>query len=59
MIMHDLNEGKIMVTTMPTKVNQDMVVVVEKMETSCFAVPHFQPIPLPLNNKTQTGLALT
>lgn len=58
MIMHDLNEGKIMVTTMPTQVNQDMVVAVGKMETSSFAVPHFQPIPLPLDNKTQTGLAL-
>ena len=58
MMMHDLNEGKIMVTTMPTQVNQDMVVAVGKMETSSFAVRHFQPIPLPFDNKTQTGLAL-
>ena len=57
-IMHNLNEGKIMVTAMPTKVNQDMVVAVWKIETSSFAVRHFQPIPLPLHNKTQTGLAL-
>ena len=56
--MHNLNEGKIMVTAMPSKVNQDMVVALGKMETSSFAVPHFQPISLPLNNKTQTGLAL-
>ena len=57
--MHDLNEGKIMVTAMPTKANQDnMVVAVGKMETSSFAVRHFQPIPLPFNNKTHTRLAL-
>ena len=56
--MHNLNEGKIMVTAMSTKVNQDMVVAVGKMETSSHAVPHFQPIPLPLDNKTHTGLAL-
>ena len=56
--MHDLNEGKIMETAMSTKVNQDMVVAVGKMETSSFAVRHFQPIPLPLNNKTQTDSVL-
>ena len=56
--MHNLNEGKIMVTATSTKVNQDMVVTVGKMETSSHAVPHFQSIPLPLDNKTQTGLAL-
>ena len=47
-----------MIPAKPTKVNQDMVVAAGKMETSSFAVRHFQPIPLPLNNKTQTGLAL-
>ena len=52
--MHALYKGKIMKTAMPTKVNQQMVVVVGKMETSSFAVRHFQPIPLTLNNKTQT-----
>lgn len=56
--MQDLNEGKIMVTATSTKVNQDMVVTVGKLETSSFAVRHFQPIPLPFDNKTQTGLAL-
>ena len=56
--MYALLKGKIMITAMPTKVNQHMVVVVGKMETSSFALRHFQPIPLTLNNKTQTDSVL-
>ena len=41
-MMYDLNEGKIMVTAMPAKVSQYMVVAVGKMETFSFAVSNFQ-----------------